>query len=288
MRWSFVFQEPDAPSAFGMAALFMDRNAGETMRKNRWMTGAWLTFVASMAATAGPLDYTPSQWAQIDVLRRSASEHANAKAGEACGWSPAEPDTPIDMVALDAAPVSQPALREKLMAMLKEDQASRDVMSAAESPISKARVGYGDARHRKELIAIVDEYGLPTTAMVGDSGVWATFYLSVHADEDLALQRRLLDLMEKAAGASAIPAYFPGMFTTIRRNVPMGKPYAEIYEGDQKGREEAGAEPLIPGDPKSCFASRRRTFAREWLRDHLPVDIAGVLPDAGEGTGEAL
>ena len=254
------------------------------MRKKRWMTGAWLTFAASMAATAGPLDYTPAQWAQIDVLRRAANEHADAKAGEACGWRPAEPDLPIDMVALDLAPVSEPALREKLMAMLKEDQASRDVMLATESPVSKARVGYGDERHRRTLVAIVEEYGLPTTSMVGDSGVWAMFYLSAHADEDIGLQRRLLDLMREAAETNAIPPYFPEMFVTIRRNVPLGKQYAEIHGTDQDGKAEMNGGPSMPANPKSCFASRRAALAKEWLRDHLPVDISGVTPETEGGT----
>jgi len=253
------------------------------MQKKRWVTGAWLTFAASMAATAGPLDYTPAQWTQIDLLRKAANEYANAEAGQACGWRPAEPDLPIDMVAPDLAPVSEPALREKLMAMLKEDQASRDVMLATESPISKARVGYGDERHRRMLVAVVDEYGLPTTSMVGDSGVWAMFYLSAHADEDIALQRRLLDLMREAAETNAIPPYFPEMFVTIRRNVPLGKQYAEIYGADQDGKAGMDAEPSEPANPKSCFASRRAALAKEWLRDHLPADISGFIPETEGG-----
>jgi hypothetical protein len=176
------------------------------MRRNRWMAGAWFAVAASASAATNVPDYTPSQWARIDVLRKSASEHGNAQAAKACGWQPMEPDTPPDMAAPGTAPVSQPALRENLMVMLKEDQASRDVAEAAGTPTSDARAGFGDERHRKALIAILDKYGLPTTAMVGESGVWAVFYLSVHADEDIALQQRALGLMQQAAKANAIPA----------------------------------------------------------------------------------
>lgn len=227
-----------------------------------------------MAATDVP-DYTQAQWAQIDALRKSASEHANAQASKACGWQPAKPVTRPDMVAPETAPVSQPDLRKKLMVMLKEDQASRDVRSAMDTPASKARVGYADERHRKALIAIVDEYGLPTAAMVGESGVWAMFYLSVHADDDIALQQRMLGLMQQAAKTNAIPAYLPDFFLTVRRNVPMGKPYAEVYRMDKVGQEKADRAPSTPVDPKSCFASRREAFARNWLRDHLPHGITG-------------
>ncbi len=227
-----------------------------------------------MAATDVP-DYTRAQWGQIDAVRKSANEHANAQASKACGWQPAEPITPPDMVAPETEPVGRPGLREKLMAMLKEDQASRAVMSAMDTPASNARVGYADERHRKALIAIVDEYGLPTTAMVGESGVWAMFYLSVHADEDIALQQRMLSLMQLAARTNAIPVYLPDFFLTIRRNVPLGKPYAAIYRIDRAGQGKTESTSSTPADPKSCFASRREAFAEEWLRDHLPHGLAG-------------
>lgn len=242
--------------------------------RSRWLAGAWLTVAVSATAATDVPDYTPAQWAQIDALRKSANEHANAQAGKACGWQPAEPETPPDMVAPDTAPVDRPDLRGKLMAMLKEDQASRDVALAVETPASNARVGYADERHRKALIAIVDEYGLPTTAMVGESGVWAMFYLSVHADEDIALQQRMLGLMQQAAKTNAIPAYLPDFFLTVRRNVPMGKPYAEVYHLDRAGHGKAESTSSTPADPKSCFASRREVFAKEWLRDYLPHGIA--------------
>ncbi len=251
----------------------------QMMRRSGWIAGLWFVVAASaMAATDVP-DYTPSQWGRIDVLRKSAGEYANAQAGMVCGWQPTEPDTPVDMMAPGTEPVSQPVLRDKLMAMLKEDQASRDVVLAVATPASKARVGFGDERHRKALIAMLDKHGLPTTAMVGESGVWAMFYLSVHADEDIALQQRVLGLMKQAAKANAIPVYLPDMFLTVRRNVPMGKPYAEVYDVDQTKQEEADDTTSAPADPKRCFSSKKKIFAEQWLRDHLPSDIAGTGSD---------
>ena len=246
------------------------------MRGHRWVAGLWLAVAASATAATNVPDYTPSQWSTIDVLRRSANQHADAQAGKACGWQPAEPDTPPDMVAPGTEPVDQPALRDRLMAMLKEDQASRDVGLAVETPASNARVGYGDERHRKALIAIVDGYGLPTTAMVGESGVWAVFYLSVHADEDIALQQRMLGLMKQAAKTNAIPAYLPDFFLSVRRNVPMGKSYAEVYDVGRAGQEKTDEAMSPPADPKQCFSSKKRTLVNQWLRDHLPPDIAGI------------
>lgn len=246
------------------------------MRRHCWVAGLWLAVAASATVAMNVPDYTPSQWNTIDVLRRSANQHADAQAGKACGWQPAEPNMPPDMVAPGTEPVGQPALRDRLMAMLKEDQASRDVALAAETPISNARVGFGDERHRKALIAILGEYGLPTTAMVGESGVWATFYLSVHADEDIALQQHVLDLMKQAAKTNAIPAYLPDFFLSVRRNVPMGKPYDEVYGVGRAGQEKADGATSPPADPKLCFSSKQKTFANQWLRDHLPRDIAGI------------
>jgi hypothetical protein len=240
------------------------------------MAGLWLAVAASATAATDVPDYTPSQWARIDVLRKSADEHANAQAGKACGWQPTEPATPPDMMAPGTAPVSQPALREELMAMLKEDQASRDVADAVGTPTSDARAALGDERHRKVLIAVLDKYGLPTTAMVGENGVQAMFLLSVHADGDIALQRRALGLIQQAAKANAIPAYLPDVFLAIRRNVPMGKPYEEVYGVDQAKQEKTDGTPSVPADPKQCFSSKQRIFAEQWLRDNLPPDIAGT------------
>lgn len=247
----------------------------QMMRSHCWVAGLWLAAAVSATAATNVPDYTPSQWNTIDVLRRSANQHADTQAGKACGWQPAEPVTPPDMVAPGTEPVGQPALRDRLMAMLKEDQASRDVALAVDTPASDARVGYADERHREALIAIVDEYGLPTTAMVGESGVWAAFYLSVHADGDIALQQRMLGLMQQAAKTNAIPTYLPDLFLSVRRNVPMGKPYAEVYHVDRASHKKVESMPSTPADPKSCFASRREAFAEEWLQDHLPHGIAG-------------
>jgi hypothetical protein len=245
-------------------------------QRNRWIAGFWLAVAASTTAATDVPDYTPSQWAKIDMLRKSADEHANAVAGKACRWQPTEPATSVDVMLPGTAPVSQPALRDKLMAMLKEDQASRDVALAVKTATSEARIAFGDERHRKALIAMLDKYGLPTTAMVGESGVWAMFYLSVHADEDIVLQQRVLGLMKQAAKANTVPVYLPDMFLTVRRNVPMGKPYAEVYNIDQTKQEKMDSTTSASADPKLCFSSKKRTYAEQWLRDHLPSDIAGT------------
>jgi hypothetical protein len=65
------------------------------------------------------------------------------------------------------------------------------------------------------------------------------------------------------------------MFLTVRRNVPMGKPYDELYGVDRTSRKGA-AQAQTYADPKRCFASQVRVFAEQWLRGHLPPDIAGA------------
>ena len=74
----------------------------------------------------------------------------------------------------------------------------------------------------------------------------------------------------------AMPAYLPDFFISTRRDVPMGKSYAEVYGIGPAGQEKKDEATSIFDDPKSCFSSKQKTFARQWLRDHLPPYIAGI------------
>lgn len=81
--------------------------------------------------------------------------------------------------------------------------------------------------------------------------------------------------MKQAAKTNAIPVYLPVFSLTVRRNVPMGKPYAEVYDVRQTKQEKADGTTSTPADPKLCFSSKNEIFAKQWLRDHLPSDITG-------------
>lgn len=53
-----------------------------------------------------------------------------------------------------------------------------------------------DARNLRRLKEIVEKYGWPTYAMVGEDGGKAAWLLAQHADRDTDFQRKVLELME--------------------------------------------------------------------------------------------
>lgn len=57
------------------------------------------------------------------------------------------------------------------------------------------------ARHGDRLGAIMDEYGWPTAETVGEDAARAAWLIAQHADRQLDVQRRALQLMEQAVSA---------------------------------------------------------------------------------------
>jgi hypothetical protein len=91
-----------------------------------------------------------------------------------------------------AAAPSLPTLREELLAMKELDQDAR--MRAQKGDFEKwAEI---DARNQKRLKEVVEKYGWPTYAMVGEDGGRAAWLLAQHADSDTEFQRKVLELME--------------------------------------------------------------------------------------------
>ncbi|MFJ4314258.1 DUF6624 domain-containing protein [Streptomyces lavendulae] len=59
------------------------------------------------------------------------------------------------------------------------------------------------ARHGDRLGEIMDEYGWPTAEMVGGEAARAAWLIAQHADRQLDVQRRALQLMEQAVSAGS-------------------------------------------------------------------------------------
>ncbi len=59
------------------------------------------------------------------------------------------------------------------------------------------------AQHGDRLGQIMAEYGWPTTEMVGEEAARAAWLIAQHADRQLDVQRRALQLMQQAASAGA-------------------------------------------------------------------------------------
>ena len=102
--------------------------------------------------------------------------------------------------------IANPELQIELIKMYVDDQASRgnlmeDIISKYN--LNKAEISNGDeeainARNRKRLKAIFDEFGFPTKAMVGKDAMQGIFLMIQHADGDKEWQKSQLANIEQA------------------------------------------------------------------------------------------
>lgn len=119
------------------------------------------------------------------------------------------------LAALGAAPVlaatpTNPALREELLQMRELDQEVRK--SSEKGDFSKWEET--DAANQKRIKQIVEQYGWPTFAMVGEDGAGAAWLIAQHSDRDKEFQRRVLALMDPQ----------------VKSGQASGKHYAYLYD----------------------------------------------------------
>ncbi|PZG04578.1 DUF6624 domain-containing protein [Nonomuraea aridisoli] len=98
----------------------------------------------------------------------------------------------LTLVACGGDSQHNPELRAELLRMLKEDQEIRTMEASQED---WDRVEKANAERMRQIL---DEHGWPGYAMVGKDGAQAAWALVQHADRDLDLQRRGLEMMRQA------------------------------------------------------------------------------------------
>ncbi|WP_223167272.1 DUF6624 domain-containing protein [Nonomuraea sp. SYSU D8015] len=153
-------------------------------------------------------------------------------------------------------PPSNPKLRAELLQMLKVDQEQR-TLEASEEQWNRVEKANTDRMRQ-----ILDAHGWPGYAMVGKDGAHAAWALIQHADRDLDLQRRGLELMrqavEKGDADSSDLAYLvdrvrvaenkPQVYGTQWETGPQGdwRPRTRIENEAQvdERRAEVGLKPL--------------------------------------------
>ena len=121
-------------------------------------------------------DVVPTEVSEPDVVPTEVSEPDVAQT------QGSEPDASVPGVA-------EPGLRRELLAMMEEDQAEQTGESQTNN--YTARVD--------RLAEILDQYGWPDFALVGEDGSTAAWVIAQHADLDLDVQHRALELMRDAA-----------------------------------------------------------------------------------------
>lgn len=154
----------------------------------------------------------------------------------------------------DEAEVEHVELRAELEEMLAEDQAERMDASAA----------INDRARAERLREIVDEYGWPTFSLVGESAATAAWAIAQHADHDVELQERMLELMRVAVADEEAD---PSQLAFLEDRVALNQGRAQIY-GSQIGCVDGEAVPGPIEDEENVDA-RRAEVDLEPLADYL-------------------
>ncbi|GAA3673572.1 hypothetical protein GCM10022224_042320 [Nonomuraea antimicrobica] len=155
---------------------------------------------------------------------------------------------------------ANPALRAELLRMFKEDQEVRTLDAAQED---WARVERANTERTRQIL---DRHGWPGYALVGEDGAHAAWLLVQHADRDLDLQRRGLDLMRRAVEeGDADPSDLAYLVDRVR--VAEGRP--QVY-GTQWETDPQGAwRPRTPIEDAANVDERRADSGLKPLREYL-------------------
>jgi hypothetical protein len=150
------------------------------------------------------------------------------------------------------------ALRERLRAMVKEDQDAR-------LAFNQPRMDAADAQNRSEVLRIFDRYGWVTNPLAGKDAAHNFWLLVQHQTPEI--QQRLLPALEKSAkdGTASMSDY---VYLYDRVQVGLGKPQ---HWGTQ-AKCENGKPVLYPVDDPAGLDTRRKELFMQPIRDYLQMD----------------
>jgi hypothetical protein len=165
-------------------------------------------------------------------------------------------------------PITQPALREELLAMTRDDQALRNEMikNGSDHPDKaiEARMAAMDADSTARMKKIVQRYGWPGPELVGRDGADAAFLLVQHSP-DLAFQRAMLPLVRKSYENGKLSAWSYALLLD-RALTREGKP--QVY--GMAVNRWSGKEPVLyPIEDEANVDKRRMKIGLPPLREYL-------------------
>ncbi|HET7711187.1 MAG TPA: DUF6624 domain-containing protein [Thermoanaerobaculia bacterium] len=147
----------------------------------------------------------------------SAPEAAPAAAQSTAAAQPPSPPA--------TAPLTHPELARELLAMRDADQRVRRALIAKrDDPALKEELAQVDAKNVSRVIEIIDQYGWPSKAMVGEKGSGAVWIILQHAPRDVL--KRYLPRMEEAARNGDIRG---GLLATSVDRVRIGEGKPQLY-----------------------------------------------------------
>ncbi len=156
-------------------------------------------------------------------------------------------------------------LREELLQMENEDQASREHFSIGNSVQMRSMLS-DDKRHIKRLKQIVKDFGWPSKSLVGWKGAHAAWLLVQHADFDLSFQKKCLKLLRKSVregqASQADLAY-------LTDRVRMNEGERQIYGTQTRWRNSSNSWVAYPILDSANVDKRRKEVGLGPLSDYL-------------------
>lgn len=151
--------------------------------------------------------------------------------------------------------VTEPELREELLAMQEQDQAER---------IGEVDGEWNDQERTDRLREIIDEHGWPGWDVVGADGASAAWVIAQHSDLDPPFQQDALELMREAVTDGAAD---PIELAYLEDRVGMNTIGEQVY-GTQVGCVDGEARPAPLTDPDRV-EERRAEVGLEPLAEYL-------------------
>ena len=166
-------------------------------------------------------------------------------------------------------PVTNPALRRELLAMVERDQNVRNEMieGGVDNPSREilARTAAIGSRNTARMKVIIRAHGWPGADLVGWDGTEAAFTLVQHADH--SFQKKLLPLMQKEYGAGNLSGPNYALFTD-RVLVGDGKPQVYGSQSTPFDQWKDGQPVLYPIEDEANVDKRRAEVGLSSLAEY--------------------
>lgn len=152
------------------------------------------------------------------------------------------------------------ALAQELITMTDED---RELQAGALGDDLTAQLAHRrvTVRNADRLAQIIDEYGWPTAALVGEEAARRAWLVAQHADRRLDLQRRALELMTGSRGN-------PTQLAMLRDRLLVNEGRPQIY-GTQIAGVVDGAPVPWPCEDPDRMDERRAEVGLEPFAAHV-------------------
>ena len=205
----------------------------------------------------------------LATMTSSEATPATPTASPSTSRMPAPPPVEVDKPPAGAR-VEEPALRKELLARLVQDQAVRTGVAPPGDPRTPDELSAAweetDRRNTARMARVLDEHGWPGWRLVGSDGAFAAWVLVQHADLDLPLQERALELMTTAVAAGdADPSDHAYLVDRVR--VARGQP--QVF-GTQWGSDaEGNPQPRTPIEDEAQVDVRRAAVGLGTLDAYL-------------------